>query len=240
MRCVTTAFVMLAGTVLMQPVTGLIAAPLDLNTVAPDEPPEQLCDRLAANPFSGFGPDEWGKPFQAIDSYRAIPACSEAIKLHPGEKRFKLELALAHIAGDKKDEAKPVLDELIGEGNTSAMLALAYISSEAEAAELMHKAADAGDPNAMMLFAMSQLTGKGVPKNEIDGIRMLRLAAEAGSTRAMLVLGHFYKDGSYGIGFNLNESTRLIAEAAKRGDPAAQNILASLEEEAASKTAEPH
>jgi hypothetical protein len=50
--------------------------------VAPDEPPEQLCDRLAVNPFSGLGPDEWGKPFQTIDSYRAIPACSQVIKNH--------------------------------------------------------------------------------------------------------------------------------------------------------------
>ena len=55
---------------------------LDLDTVAPDEPPEQLCDRLAVNPFSGLGPDEWGKPFQTINSYRAIPACSQVIKNH--------------------------------------------------------------------------------------------------------------------------------------------------------------
>lgn len=55
----------------------------------------------------------------------------------------------------------------------------------------------------------------------------------------MLILGHFYKDGSYGIGFNLTESIRLIAEAAKRGDPAAVNILRSLEEENSNKTTEP-
>ena len=83
----------------------------------------------------GFGPDEWGKPFQSIDAYRAIPACSEAIKRHPDERRFVLQLALADIAGDKK--AKPLLDELIAQGNTSAMLALAFISPNAEAAELI-------------------------------------------------------------------------------------------------------
>jgi TPR repeat protein len=221
---------MFGSAVLVQPVTGLFAAPLDLDNVAPDEPPEQLCDRLAANPFSGFGPDEWGRPFQRIDPYRAIPACTEAVKRHPEERRFVLESALAYIAGDKKDEARPLLSELIGDGNTAAMLALAFISPEAEAAGLIHKAADDGDPNAMMLFGMSQLTGKGVPKNEIDGIRMLRRAAEAGSTRAMLILGHFYKDGSYGVGFNPEEAKRLISEAAKLGDPRAQNILASLEE----------
>ena len=239
MRCVFAALAMFGSLAVLQPVAALSAAPLNLDEVMPEEPPEQLCDRLAANPFSGFGPDEWGKPFQAIDSYRGIPACSEAIKLHPDERRYMLQLALAEIAGDKKEQAKLLLDELIAQGNTSAMLALAYISPEAEAAELMHKAATAGDPNAMMLFAMAQLTGKGLPKNEIDGIRMLRSAAEAGSTRAMLILGHFYKDGSYGIGFNQEESVRLIAEAAKRGDPVAKNILLSMEEEGRNKTAEP-
>ena len=56
MRCVPAAFAIVGLVVLFQPLTGLSAAPLDLDTVAPDEPPEQLCDRLAANPFAGFGP----------------------------------------------------------------------------------------------------------------------------------------------------------------------------------------
>ena len=76
MRCVASALVVLATGFWLQSAAGVFAAPLDLDAVAPDEPPEQLCDRLAANPFSGFGPDEWGKPFQTIDSFRAISACS--------------------------------------------------------------------------------------------------------------------------------------------------------------------
>lgn len=52
-------FCRLCDCCLFQPLTGLSAAPLDLDTIAPDEPPEQLCDRLAANPFAGFGADEW-------------------------------------------------------------------------------------------------------------------------------------------------------------------------------------
>ena len=59
MRCVSAAFAIVGLVVLFQPLTGLSAAPLDLDTIAPDEPPEQLCDRLAANPFAGFGADEW-------------------------------------------------------------------------------------------------------------------------------------------------------------------------------------
>lgn len=239
MRCVPAAFAIVGLVVLFQPLTGLSAAPLDLDTVAPDEPPEQLCDRLAANPFAGFGPDEWGRPFASIDSYRAIPACTEAMKLHPDERRFVLEAALGYIAGKKNEEAKPLLQRLIGEGNTAAMLALAYISPEPEAADLMHKAAEAGDPNAMMLYGMAQMTGRGVPKNEIDGVRMIRRAAEAGSTRAMLLMANFYNKGAYGVGLNPQEAKDLIARAADLGDPSAMAILASLVEGGASSAAEP-
>jgi hypothetical protein len=86
---------------------------------------------------------------------------------------------------------------------------------------------------------MSELTGKGVAKNEIEGIRMIRRAAEAGSTRAMLILGHFYQDSSYGVGFNPEEGKRLIGEAAKRGDAVAENILLSLQEGTSSTSADP-
>ena len=204
-------------------------APLDLDRVLPDQPPDQLCDRLAADPFAGFGPEEWAKPFRDIDSYRAISACSQAAKANAEVPRFKLELALAYIAGEKRDLAKPLLDALSVQGDTSAMLALAYISPDGDAAELMRKAADAGNKNAMVLFGMSQLTGKGIPKSTIDGVRTIRKAADAGSTRAMMILAHFYNEGSYGVGFSPDEAKSLIEEAAKRGDPTAQAMLGNPE-----------
>ena len=85
-----------------------------LNDIIEDETPEQLCDRLAGDPFSGFGPDEWSQPFSTVDYYRALPACTEALKAHPGEQRFELGMALANIAGNKRDAAKPILEDLRG------------------------------------------------------------------------------------------------------------------------------
>jgi TPR repeat protein len=158
------------------------AAPLNLNEIIKDETPEQLYDRLAGDPFDAFGPDEWGHPFSSVDYYRALPACSEALKAHPQEQRFALGIALADIAGGKRDAAKPVLEELIAKGNTSAMLALAYISPEAEAAKLIlanfynqgvygvgldpreatrliSEAAKQGDPAARDLLAILEAAG---------------------------------------------------------------------------------
>ena len=206
------------------------ASPLDLDTIAPDQPPEQLCDRLAADPFSGFGPDEWAHPFARIDFYRAAPACKEAMALHPDEPRFALQAGLAATAGDKKDEAKTLLAPFAAEGNATALLALAFISPDQEAADLMRKAADKGSAPAMLLFGMAELYGKGIPKDQIDGVRMIRRAADGGSTRAMLIMANFYNNGDYGVGRNPEQGRTLIEGAAKLGDPAAQNILASLDE----------
>ena len=41
---------------------------------------------------------------------------------------------------------------------------------------------------------------------------MIRRAAEAGSTRAMLILANFYNEGALGLGYNPAEAKRLIAE----------------------------
>ena len=199
------------------------ASPLDLDTIAPDQPPEQLCDRLAADPFAGFGSDEWAHPFARIDFYRAAPACKEAMALHPDEPRFALQAGLAAIAGDKKDEAKTLLAPFAAEGNATALLALAFISPDQEAA-------DKGSAPARLLFGMAELYGKGIPKDQIDGVRMIRRAADGGSTRAMLIRANFYNNGDYGVGRNPEQGRTLIEGAAKLGDPAAQNILASLDE----------
>jgi len=205
------------------------AEPLNPNEIIEGETPEQLCDRLAADPFDGFGPDEWSDPFGKVDYYRALPACTKALEAHPEEQRFVLGVALANVAGDKRDIAKPILEDLIAKGNTSAMLVLAYISPEAEAAKLTEQAAKAGSPNAMMRWGMTLITGKGVPQDPVEGVRLMRQAAEAGSTRAMLILANFYNQGVYGVGLNPREATSWIAKAAEKGDPAAKNLLANLQ-----------
>ena len=96
----------------------------------------------------------------------------------------------------------------------------------------MHRAAEAGSTPGMILFGMTQITGKGIDKNTIDGVRM------TGSTRAMLILANFYNSGAYGVGLNPAEAKSLIAKAASLGDPAAKDMLASLEEGGQDRTAQ--
>ena len=123
-------------------------------------------------------------------------------------------------------QAKPLLDQLVTANNSDAMLALAFISKGAEATELMRKAGEGGNASGLMLYG---LFGQGVPKDEAGGLSSLRRAAEAGSTRAMLVLANFYYKGDYGVGYNPGEAKRLLTQAADRGDPSAKEALANLE-----------
>jgi TPR repeat protein len=88
-----------------------------------------------------------------------------------------------------------------------------------------------------MLYGMAQLFGKGVPKDETGGVRTLRRAVEAGSTRAMLVLANFYYRGDYGVSYDPGEAKRLLSEAAARGDPSAKEALANFERNAADDAA---
>jgi TPR repeat protein len=199
---------------------------------------KEACQKLVADPFEGIGPEEWSRPFGAIDPFRAIPVCGEAVKRHPEHSELMLDLALAYLAGRKTEQAIPLLDRLVSQGNSSAMLALAFVSSKVGAAHLMRRAADAGNPSGLMLYGMAQMSGNGVPKDLTAGVQTLRRAAEAGSTRAMLVLANFYYNGEHGVGYNREEAKRLIIEAAERGDPSAKSALSHFELNAAAEAAE--
>jgi TPR repeat protein len=198
---------------------------------------QMACHKLAADPFAGSGPKEWSSPFQSIDAFQAIPVCKEALRLHPDDAQLKLATAFAYLAGRKNEQAKPLLDQLVAQNNSDAMLALAFISKGAEATELMRKAGEGGNASGLMLYGMAQLFGKGVPKDETGGVRTLRRAVEAGSTRAMLVLANFYYRGDYGVSYDPGEAKRLLSEAAARGDPSAKEALANFERNAADDAA---
>ena len=226
MRRVIAAFGICSLLVVLPTFTALAAEP---PSAADDAALQKACLKLAADPFAGSGPREWSTPFQTIDAFQAIPVCKEALRRHPDDARLKLATAFAYIAGRKNDEAKPLLDQLVAQNNSDAMLALAFISKGAEATELMRKAGEGGNASGLMLYGMAQLFGQGVPRDEAGGLSSLRRAAEAGSTRAMLVLANFYYKGDYGVGYNPGEAKRLLTQAADRGDPSAKEALANLE-----------
>lgn len=204
--------------------------PLSLPAFAGDGSPEEICDRLAADPFAGFGPKSWDKPFQEIDAAQAVPACEAALRLHPDEARYQLQAAIAYLAAQDQDRAKPLLKRLVEGGNAPAMVLLANISGDKESVELIQRAAALDNTAALIFLAFAQLTGDGVKQNTLDGIRLLSRAADLGNTEAMIILAGVYFDGQFGVPPDAAEGRRLILEAAARGNPSAKEVLAKIQQ----------
>ena len=211
--------------------------PVQRSAFAETGGPVDICDRLAADPFAGSGPKNWDKPFQGIDADRAIPACKEAMRLHPGEPRYRLQTAVAYLAAQEKKDAEPLLKGLAAEGDAAAMVLLANISGDKESLELIRRAAGLNNTPALILLAFAHLSGDGVQQDVIEGVRLLTRAADLGNTEAMVVLAGVYFEGQFGVPPDPAEGRRLIFEAATRGNPSAIEVLARIEQAQAAASA---
>src|SRR5262249_14337448 len=78
----------------------------------------------------------------------------------------------------------PALAARTGEGATRDV---------AEGNRWLERAAEQGDPEALMYLGHSYLQGDGYPKDEARGIDLLRKGAEAGSASAQHYLGDAYR-----------------------------------------------
>ena len=206
---------------------------------AEDNGPAAICDRLAADPFAGFGPKNWDKPFQDVDAAHAVPACEEAMRLHPDQPRYRLEAAVAYLAADDRGRATPLLEGLVAEGDAAAMVLLANVLSDKGSIELIRKAAALNNTAALIFLAFAHLTGDGAEQNVLEGIRLLTRAADLGNTEAMIILAGVYLEGQFGVPPDPAEGRRLILEAATRGNPSAMNALARIERAQAAASARP-
>jgi TPR repeat protein len=196
---------------------------------APADSPVSQCDKLAADPYAGFGPRNWDKPFQDIDAKDAIPACEAAMRLHPEEPRYRLQAAIGYLAANDRERAKPLLRALVEGGNAPAMVILAELSNGKDSVALLQRAAALDNSAALIVLALAQLTGDGVAENVLDGVKHLSRAADLGNTEAMLVLAGIYFEGRFGVPPDGEEGRRLILRAAELGNPSARDVLAKVQ-----------
>ena len=61
-----------------------------------------------------------------INAARAIPACEEAVRLYPQERRFSFQLARAQVHANHPELAKPVLEALNHDGYAIAGVYLGF------------------------------------------------------------------------------------------------------------------
>lgn len=148
------------------------------------------CDRLAADPSNPDSVVTAGVDFDNIDEARAIPACEEAVRAHSNEPRFSFQLARAYLEAKKPELAKPLLESLSNSGYATATTYLGFLYAG----------------------------GNGVTKDEAEGLRLFRQAAEAGDALGASALGGVYEWGQLGVAKDDDEAARWYRKAADNGD----------------------
>ena len=184
------------------------------------------CDRLAADPNN---PDSVvrDRDFEEVDHVKAVPACEEAARLYPQERRFAFQLARAHLFARHFDVARPQFEALSRDGYAiaTAYLGIALADSkkgsadgdagaQTEAFRLIHQGADAGDALGAFFLAQLYEGGIGVAKDEAEALRWVRKAADAGNVMAMNVLADKYAEGKLGLAKDDAEAAAWYRKAA--------------------------
>ncbi|MGH6827215.1 tetratricopeptide repeat protein, partial [Methyloceanibacter sp.] len=184
------------------------------------------CDRLAAHPDNPDSAIAAGVDFGKVDTARAIPACEEAVRAHPGERRFSFQLARAYVEAKKFELAKPLLETLSKDGYPIATTYLGFLyaggngvaKDEPEGLRLFRQAAEAGDALGAAALGTAYEWGQAVAKDEAEAARWYRKAADRGNVGSMLVLGDRYAEGKLGFAKDDGEAVKWFRKAADRGD----------------------
>ena len=90
-----------------------------------------------------------------------------------------------------------------------------------------HKAADAGDADAMTNIGAMYAKGQDVKQDHTEAMRWYRKAADEGEATAMFNIGFMYDNG-HGVKEDYAEAMRWFRKAAGRGDAEAKATLESL------------
>jgi TPR repeat protein len=196
------------------------------------------CDRRAASPTD---PDRVGDisgvATDAIVAELAIAACIDAIKTHPGERRFEFQLSRAfHKAGRQAEEITE-LKTAADMGSVPAMNNLGVMyrtgqgvaKDEPAAIRLFRKAADTGFALAMTNLGQMYQQGLGVDHDDVEAARLFRGAADGGNSIAMVNLGYLYQKG-LGVAVDAQEAARWYRKAADAGNSVGMTNLAIMNE----------
>ena len=107
----------------------------------------------------------------------------------------------------------------------SRLLGLHYLpEDDAEAAQSMKVAADAGDHFAQYALGVFHYLGRGVAQSSTQAVKYWRMAAEQGSVCAMHLMGVAYGAG-FGTGKDSRAAARWFRKAAEQGHAGSQSLL---------------
>ncbi|HBP22986.1 MAG TPA: hypothetical protein DEA08_35080, partial [Planctomycetes bacterium] len=128
-------------------------------------------------------------------------------------------LSRANAAGDVK--AGEALGTLLFYGHAGLK------QDRSRGLELLRAAAEAGRPNAALIYGSALCDGQGVAQDQEEGARWVQRAAEQGHPPALRTLGRLYRIGR-GVGEDPALARRYLREAVAAGDMPAATKLAQL------------
>ncbi len=185
--------------------------------------PEKLAERVADNLYL------------RADDKNDLPTLKALCEI--GHKKSLWNLALAYLSGvgTTKDEAEGMkwCRKAAEEGVAEAQKFLAVFlftkeKNMAESAKWFHKAADQGDLDAQLSFGKAYLNGYGVQKNEAEGLRLIRAAAEKGYDEAQYELGMHLSARLSGVESEYQEGVKWLRRAAEQGHHTSQVVMGAI------------
>jgi TPR repeat protein len=185
-----------------------------------------LCDRLAADPADPDKPTDV-KGTAVIDQSDIATAIKFCKIASATSRRAMYELGRAYAANRQLPEAMSAYRKAVDKGSTSAMVELAVmlgtgsgvVKDEAQARNLLKRAAEAGNPRGVANLAAIS-SGGGTPSDPVKARDLLAKAAEANSAEAQFQLGLMFADGT---GWPKDDAAAraLFEKAAAQGHPEA-------------------
>jgi uncharacterized protein len=156
-----------------------------------------------------------------------------------GDREAMFALAMLQLAGrgpGNREQGAKLLAAAAKLGHAVAAydLGLLYIEGQifpldfGRAAEQFRSAAQAGLPEAQYALATLYKDGRGVEKDLPEAVRLLAAAARADNTDAQVEYAIALFNGTGGVARNERLAATLLAKAARKGNPIAQNRLANI------------
>jgi TPR repeat protein len=154
------------------------------------------------------------------------------------EDQFLLGVACMEGKGVKQDFEKAGywFRKAADQGDAKAMNALGALYSDGKgtsqdykvANEWFEKSAKMGEPRAFYNLARMQEKGLGTTRNIDKAIDCYKKASDLGFLRAKIKLGEIYYFGDLGIKEDYSKAFPYFVDAAKYGDPDAENFLGTM------------
>jgi TPR repeat protein len=171
-------------------------------------------------------------------------------KAADGDAMAQFELGRAYFRGEgvPKDEEKAVewMEKSANQGNSDAITSMGFFysqgigveKSEAQAVEWFRKGAKAGSATCKLNLGLLLRQGKTIQTSGDESLRLMHEAADSGLTEAQSYLGQLYFMGDRLLQPDYTKAKPYALQAARAGDPAAQNIMGILTRDGVGVTAE--